>query len=70
VYVSHSSLPDERIHYLFLRGKVVDDVEQFPDLLGCLAFDHIGNSLAAHVAVKKNVRNIRSGCSRALTGEA
>lgn len=61
--------PDERIQYLFLGGKVIDNVEEFPDLLGCLAFDHVGDSLAAHVAVE-DVRNVRGSHSEALTGGA
>jgi len=50
--------PDERVQYLFLGGKVIDNVEEFPDLLGCLAFDHVGDRLAAHVAVE-DVRYVR-----------
>jgi len=34
---------------LFLRGEVIDYVEELPDLLRCLALDHVGDSLAAHV---------------------
>ena len=47
-----STLPENKICYLFLRGKVIHDVEQFPDLLGCLALDHVSDRLAAHIAVK------------------
>jgi hypothetical protein len=69
--VNQSYLPYqcERIRYLFLGGEVIDNVEKLPDLLGCLAFDHVGNSLAAHVAVE-DVRNIRGSHSEALTGGA
>ena len=55
--------PDERIRYLFLGSEVIDNVEKLPNLLGCLAFDHVGNSLAAHVAVEK-VRKVRGCYSR------
>ena len=59
ISVNQSSLlPDERIQYLFLGGKVIDNVEEFPDFFGCLSLDHVGDSLAAHVAVK-DVRNVR-----------
>ena len=61
--------PENKIRYLFLRGKVIYNVEQFPDLLGCLALDHVGHSLAAHVAVE-NIRNVRGFLLRALTGVA
>lgn len=53
-----SVYPENKISYLFLRGEVVYDVEQFPDFLGCLALDHVGDSLTAHVAVE-NIRNER-----------
>ncbi len=58
--VNQSSLPHqcERIRYLFLGSEVINNVEKLPNLLGCLAFDHVGNSLAAHVAVE-NVRKVR-----------
>jgi hypothetical protein len=42
---------DESTQYLFLGGEIIDNVEEFPNLLGCLSFDHVGDSLAAHVAV-------------------
>jgi hypothetical protein len=50
-----SVYPENKISYLFFRGEVVYNVKQFSDLLGCLALDHVGDSFAAHVAV----RNIR-----------
>lgn len=34
---------------LLLRGEVVGDVEGLADLLGGLALDHVGNSLAANI---------------------
>lgn len=34
---------------LFLRGEVIGNVECLSDLLGRLALDHVGNSLAANV---------------------
>ena len=55
--------PDERIRYLFLGSEIIDNVEKLPNLLGCLAFDHVGNSLAAHVAVEK-VSKVRGCYSR------
>ena len=36
--------------HLFLRGKVVDDVEELADLFGGLSLDHVGHSLAADIA--------------------
>jgi hypothetical protein len=50
--------PENKFRYLFLRGEVIYDVEQFPDLFGCLALDHVGDSLAAHVAVER-IRDVR-----------
>lgn len=58
-----SSLQCERIRYLFLGSEVIDNVEKLPNLLGCLAFDHVGNSLAAHVAVE-DIRKVRGCYSR------
>ena len=37
--------------YLLLRSEVIDDVEEFANLLGRLALDHVRNRLAANVAV-------------------
>jgi hypothetical protein len=44
------------ISYLLLRGEVIYYVEELPDLLRCLALDHVGDGLAAHVTVEK-IRN-------------
>jgi hypothetical protein len=33
---------------------LVGDVEELADFLGCLALDHVGDSLAAHVPVKSD----------------
>jgi hypothetical protein len=51
--VDQSSLQrlENTSHYLFLWGEIIDNVKEFPNLLGCLAFDHVSDSLAAHVAV-------------------
>jgi hypothetical protein len=38
--------------YLFLRGEVIDDVEELADLLWALSLDHVGDSLTAYIAVK------------------
>jgi hypothetical protein len=54
----HSSpIPENKVVYLFLRGEVIYDVEQLPNLLGCLALNHVGHSLAAHVTVE-NIRGV------------
>jgi hypothetical protein len=55
-----SSSPNWRIGipYLLLRGKVVDNVEELPDFLRCLALDHVSNGLAAHVTVE-DIRNVK-----------
>ena len=63
------NIPEESIQYLFLGSKVIDNVEEFPDLLGCLAFDHVSDGLAAHVTVE-DVRNVGGSHSEALTGGA
>lgn len=47
------------ISYLFLRGEIVHNIEQFPDLLRRLAFNHVGDGLAAHVTVNKIRDDIR-----------
>jgi hypothetical protein len=44
------------ISYLLLRGEVIYYVEKLPDLLRCLALNHVGDGLAAHVTVGK-IRN-------------
>lgn len=38
---------------LFLRGEIIYYVEKLPDLLRCLALNHIGDGLAAHITVEK-----------------
>ena len=38
--------------YLFLRGEIVDDIEELADLLWALSLDHVGNSLTANITVK------------------
>ena len=38
--------------HLFLGGEVVDNVEELPDLVRALSFDHICHSLASNVAEK------------------
>ena len=53
-----SVYPENKISYLFLRGEVIYDVKQLSDLLGCFALDHVGDGLAAHVAVE-NIRDER-----------
>jgi hypothetical protein len=52
--------PNRRIGipYLLLRSKVVDNVEELPDFLRCLALDHVSNGLAAHIAVE-NIRDVK-----------
>lgn len=42
--------------HLFLRSKVVDNVKELPDLLGCLALDHVGNGLASDITANRRVR--------------
>ena len=39
-----------RVTNLFLRGEVVHDVEELPNLLRGLALDHIGDGLAPNIA--------------------
>ena len=36
---------------LLFRCEVIDDVKQLPDLLGCLALDHVGDGLTSNVTV-------------------
>jgi len=43
-----------------LRCEIVLDVEGFPDLIGRLALDHIGNGLAANI---KECLDIQVVCS-------
>jgi len=38
---------------LLLRGEIVHDVEELPNLFGCLTLDHISDSLAAHITTNK-----------------
>ena len=52
-----SAVSREQGRYLFLRGEVIYDVEQLPNLFRCLALDHVGHSLAAHVTVE-NIRSV------------
>ena len=48
-------------HLLFLcRGEVILDVEGLPNLLGSLALDHVGNSLAGHIQQTLDVQVIGS----------
>lgn len=44
--------------HLFLLGRreIVLDVERFPDLLRCLAFNHVGHRLARYVQQAFNVQ--------------
>lgn len=52
---------------LLLRSEVVLDVERLPDLLGGLALDHVGNSLAANIKESLDVEivgGLRDGVSR------
>lgn len=44
---------------LLLGGEVVLDVERLADLLGRLALDHVGNSLAAHVEKRLDIHVVR-----------
>jgi hypothetical protein len=45
---------------LFLRGKVIRNVEGLADLLGRLALDHVGNCLAADIEKRLDIQEI--GC--------
>jgi hypothetical protein len=48
-------------HLLFLAGgEVVLDVESLADLLGGLALDHVGDSLAGHIEKAFNVQVVSS----------
>jgi hypothetical protein len=48
-------------HLLFLAGsEVVLDVESLADLLGGLALDHVGDSLAGHIKKAFNVQVVSS----------
>jgi hypothetical protein len=58
------------ISYLLLWGEVIHDVEEFPDLLGCLTLDHVGDGLAAYVTVEKIRNTIRVDDFSVLTGVA
>jgi len=54
---------------LLLRGEIVCDVECLPDLLGRLALDHIGNSLAANVEQRLNVEIVCCLCTCQLPSQ-
>lgn len=45
---------------LLLRGKVVLDVEGLTDLLGGLALDHVGDSLASDIEERLDVKVVGS----------
>ena len=44
---------------LFLRGEVIYYVEELPNLLRCLALNHVGDGLAAYITVEKMRNAIR-----------
>jgi hypothetical protein len=44
----------------YLWGKVVDDIECSADFLRALAFDHVGNSLAANVEKGLDIKIVGS----------
>ena len=39
-----------RVTHLFLRGEVVNDVEELPDLFRGLALDHVSDGLTPDIA--------------------
>lgn len=43
-------MDDAYTHFL-LWGKIVHNVKEFADLLGCLAFDHVSHSFATNITV-------------------
>jgi hypothetical protein len=54
-------------HLLFLAGgEVVLDVESLADLLGGLALDHVGDSLAGHIEKAFNIQVVSSLKSQPL----
>ena len=53
VVSKHRDLPTQNTHLLF-RSEVINDVEQFTDLLRGFPFDHVGNSLAPNITLGKD----------------
>ena len=49
-YIRRGFEKRRRATYLLLRGEVVDDVEEFPDLFRGLALDHVGDGFAPDIA--------------------